>query len=197
MKTRLFLAFNLGSILISTAARGPNNESLGYIYALARNASSDMFQFIDLDLTTWETGVSALPPEVRIAGEAAAFMGGIFWSFTMDQFGNRSIIGIDVSSKAIAYSVNASAWSPPLFIVSAIFPIHSNGGLLVIGVAPGNYPLRYCITSHNPWVEAAVTPRTSAMLHVPAVLIGNGTPWGRCCLRSMGKTPIMAHSQVL
>ena len=123
-----------------------SNTSLGHIYALSRNASSDEFQFIDCDLTTWETSVSSLPPGVDIAGNAAAYAikSKTFWSFTLDHAGERSIIGIDVVGKDLRYSINASAWSPPVFMISAIFVIAGSEDLVVIGVpTPGEAMTMY------------------------------------------------------
>jgi hypothetical protein len=140
------------SVAIRVAALHPpirqsSNTSLGYIYALARNASTNEFQFIDVDLTTWETNVSPLPSDVPIAGEASAFLGGFFWSFTMDRTDTRSLIGIDVVSKAIAHSINASAWVPSVFMLNALFPVDDKGGLLAIGIpAPGQDQLLYYVS---------------------------------------------------
>ena len=137
----------LTPVVVHAPSRSPSNASLGHIYALSRNASSDEFQYIDCDLTTWETSVSSLPPGVGIAGEAAAYSSAshTFWSFTLDHAGDRSIIGINVLTKNISYSVNASAWSPPVFMVSAIF-VAGSGSLFVIGVPkPGEELLVYSV----------------------------------------------------
>lgn len=141
----------LSPVVVHTASRsGPqtNNASLGHIYALSRNASTNDFQYIDCDLTTWETSVSSLPPGVGIAGEAAAYASAshTFWSFTLDHAGERSLIGIDVITQSIIYTVNASAWDPPVFMVSAIF-VAASGSLVVIGVPnPGALPLLYYVS---------------------------------------------------
>lgn len=136
-------------VVVHAASRGAvDNASLGHIYALSRNASSDEFQFIDCDLTTWETSVASLPPGVGIAGEAAAYSTSsqIFWTFTLDHAGERAIVGIDVLTKSLRYSINASAWTPPVFMVSAIFEVDASGGLVVIGVPkPGAELLAYYV----------------------------------------------------
>ena len=114
--------------------------SLGHIYALAPNSSTDLPQFVDVDLTTWELTVAPLPGPVHLIGQAATYDNGTFWSAYISgvnfDLGSRVVVGIDVSTHAVAYSLNASGWdSPsPIHVVEDIFvnPYSPQGTCLIV-----------------------------------------------------------------
>lgn len=109
----------------------PANSSLGHIYSIARNASTNIFQFVDVDLTTWESSVGPLPTGFGEVA-AAAFCDDLYWTEQALSASTRFLSAINVGSKAVVASINMSAWAPAPRFVVAIFPAPSIGGLLVI-----------------------------------------------------------------
>ena len=115
----------------------PANSSLGHIYAIARNASTNTFQFVDVDLTTWESSIGPLPTGFGDVA-AAAFSDDLYWTEQAVSASTRLLSAINVGSKAVVASINMSAWAPAPRFVVAIFPAPSIGGLLVISRSAPN-----------------------------------------------------------
>ena len=115
----------------------PANSSLGHIYSIARNASTNIFQFLDVDLTTWESSVGPLPGGFGDVA-AAAFSDGLYWTEQALSTSTRLLSAINVDNKAVVASINMSAWAPAPRFVVAIFPAPSVGGLLVVARSAPN-----------------------------------------------------------
>jgi hypothetical protein len=107
---------------------------LGHIYALTSNGSTNLLNFIDVDLTTWSISVGpSLNSEIRTAEQAAVYSNGTYWTDAFDDFG-AFLVGFDVGSKTMAYSLNVSTWpkSGKFLFLDGIF-VASSGSLLVAG----------------------------------------------------------------
>lgn len=69
-------------VIIAYASAHTEGAALGHIYALALNSSTDTPQFVDVDLTSWETAAAPLPagPPIHLIGQAACYDNGTFWT---------------------------------------------------------------------------------------------------------------------
>ena len=131
----VFLACVLGvaAIQLLLVPVDAGTASLGHIYAIARNASSDVIQFVDVDLTTWETSIGSLP--LGFGETATLYSNGFVWSEQAISADTRYLSAIDVSTKAVNVSINMSSWTPAPRFVLALFEAPSTivgGGLIVI-----------------------------------------------------------------
>lgn len=129
----------LGRFLLAAAINGAAAGSLGHIFALTSNGTTNCLNLLDVDLTTWGVRVGpALAPSVFTAEQAAIFDNGTFWTDTFDDFG-AYVVGFDVSALSIAYTLNVSTWpqSGGFLFLDGIF-VTSGGDLLVAGNAGCN-----------------------------------------------------------
>ena len=112
--------------------------SLGHIYALSLNGTTNKLNLLDVDLTTWTIRVGPTltdPYDVATAEQAAAYDDGTYWTDTFDDFGGY-VSGFNVSSMAIEYTLNVSNWpqSGGFLFLDGIF-VTGAGDLLVTGNA--------------------------------------------------------------
>ena len=141
--------------------------SLGHIYALTSNGTTNLLNVIDVDLTTWETTVGpSLAPTLDTFGQAALcvvfinfsrlllqltqlplfrYDNGTFWAAAFDNYANY-VIGFDVITLTPKYVLNASMWESgtSLGVVESIFSNPRTGGLVVTGFLVGaTHPLAF------------------------------------------------------
>lgn len=116
-----------------------SSTSLGHIYALTSNGTTNCLNLLDVDLTSWGIRVGpSLAPSIATAEQAAVFDNGTFWTDTFDDFG-AYVVGFDVSTMEVAYSLNISTWpmSGGFLFIDGIF-VTMEGDLLVAGNAGCN-----------------------------------------------------------
>lgn len=121
-------------ILLLLAALPATWASLGHIYAVSSNGTTNDDTFLDVNLDTWEISTGPdLGRSYDTFGQAAAIQDGVYWTFDMGQPLNADLTGIDITSKSIAFRLNTSLWpSGGPFFFDSIFAI-ADGALLVVG----------------------------------------------------------------
>ena len=137
--TPVILVLSALVLVPSLGAQASSSASLGHIYALTSNGTTNCLNLLDVDLTSWGIRVGpSLAPSVDTAEQAAAFDNGTFWTDTFDDFG-AYIVGFDVSTMEVAYSLNISTWplSGGFLFIDGIF-VTVEGDLLVAGNAGCN-----------------------------------------------------------
>jgi len=118
----------LGASLALGAAAAP----LGHIFSISLNGTTNLPQFVDLDLDTWELSVGP-PLAGRFLGQASAVAAGLYWSEALLGGRARALVGVSPATRAAAASLDIAAWpgGGPLFL-DALFAT-AGGGLLAVG----------------------------------------------------------------
>lgn len=113
-----------------------HGASLGHVYAISSNGTTNELQVVDVDLTTWAIRVSAPYPGFTAFGQAAAVQNGTFWTFLMDDTGCY-LAGFDTGTLALVTVLNTSSWvdAGRCVFIDDVFAFPSNESLLVIGRA--------------------------------------------------------------
>lgn len=152
--------------------------SNGHIYSVALNGTTNILNFIDLNLDTYIASVGPpLNTDFDTFGESAVFSnytstGGraIYWTFMMDSYANF-IAGFDVIEKDIVYILNCSSWpnGGPYFM-SALFE-RPDKSLLAIGEYGSAAPTTQTLYSIvNP---TSTTPTVTILGNVSCPGLGN------------------------
>lgn len=122
--------------------------SLGHIYALTSNGTTNLYNVVDVDLTTWGMSVGpSLGQDYGTFGQAALYKNGTFWAFAWDKIANF-ILGFNTTTLAQQYSLNVSAWvhGADIELVSAIFANPRTNGLVVLA-SSGSGVLVYSVSN--------------------------------------------------
>lgn len=158
-------------LLLALHALQPATCSLGHLYAVTSNGTTNEDNFIDVNLDTWEVSVGpTLPATYDTFGQAAAVVDGVYWTYNMGETYNAALTGIDVTTRSIAFDVNVSQWKfgGPFFFDS-IFAAQDGHSLLVVGSFGSRDPDIVILYS-------IATPKTNPV----STFLGNVTCPGYC-----------------
>lgn len=122
------------TLLLLLAALPAAWASLGHIYAVSSNGTTNDDNFLDVDLDTWQISAGPdLGKNYDTFGQAAAIQDGVYWTFDMGEPLNADLTGIDIATKSIAFRLNTSLWpSGGPFFFDSLFAV-ADGALLVVG----------------------------------------------------------------
>jgi hypothetical protein len=120
------------ALALAVRAASCARAGAGHIYSISENGTSNLAQFVDLDLSTWSIAVGP-PLAGRFFGQASAVAAGLYWAESFPGGRARALVGVSPATRAVAASLDMAAWpgGGPLFLDSLFAT--ASGGLLAVG----------------------------------------------------------------